>query len=153
MPADTRADLLARFGHLAHRVTFIEFEPDLPLLLSQSDVVVSMAGYNTVCELLLFGRRAVLVPRAEPVQEQLIRARLFAERGYFDMVEPDQLTPELLMSRVLSALREPASSTSSGQPFDRLRASGTPIDLDGLPRIRRRVWALLGARVDRGVLV
>lgn len=151
MPADTRADLLARFGHLAHRVTFLEFEPDLPLLLSQSDVVVSMAGYNTVCELLLFGRRAVLVPRAEPVQEQLIRARLFAERGYFDMVEPDQLTPELLMSRVLVALREPSPLTSSGRPFDRLRVSGTPIDLDGLPRIRQRVRALLGARVDRGV--
>ena len=139
MPVGNRTALLGRFGQLAERgVTFLEFEPDLPLLLSQSDVVVSMAGYNTICELLLFGRRAVLVPRAEPVQEQLIRARLFAARGYFDMVEPDQLTPELLMSKVLTALRSSqASQTPNG------------IALDGLPRIRQRVRALLGAHIER----
>jgi UDP-N-acetyl-D-glucosamine dehydrogenase len=138
MPVANRAALLERFGQLAQRgVTFVEFEPDLPLLLSQSDVVVSMAGYNTICELLLFGRRAVLVPRAEPVQEQLIRARLLAERGYFDMVEPDELTPELLMSRVFAALQ----SSPPGR-------SANAIDLDGLPRIRQRVHALLGARIE-----
>jgi UDP-N-acetyl-D-glucosamine dehydrogenase len=139
MPVGNRTALLGRFGQLAERgVTFLEFEPDLPLLLSQSDVVVSMAGYNTICELLLFGRRAVLVPRAEPVQEQLIRARLFAARGHFDMVEPDQLTPELLMSKVLTALRSSqASQTPNG------------IALDGLPRIRQRVRALLGAHIER----
>jgi predicted glycosyltransferase len=139
MPVGRRAALLERFGQLAERgVTFLEFEPDLPLLLSQSDVVVSMAGYNTICELLLFGRRAVLIPRAEPVQEQLIRARLFAARGYFDMVEPDELTPELLMSKVLTALQSSPPSRN-----------GTGVDLDGLPRIRQRVHALLGARVER----
>ncbi len=136
MPAPSRESLLQRFRHLEDRVTFLDFEPDLPLLLAQSDVVVAMAGYNTVCELLLFGRRAVLVPRAEPVREQLIRARLFAARGYFDMVEPDALTPDALMSRVLANLESPASRAS------------TTVDLDALPRIRERVRALLGARVD-----
>ena len=43
---------------------------------AESDVVVSQAGYNTICELLSFSRRAILVPRSEPVREQLIRARL-----------------------------------------------------------------------------
>ena len=47
-------------------------------LYAEADMVVSMAGYNTVCELLSFGRNAILVPRAEPVKEQLIRARLLA---------------------------------------------------------------------------
>src|SRR5256885_6888325 len=40
MPAARRAELLRRFDHLADHVTFVDFEPDLPLLLSQSDVVV-----------------------------------------------------------------------------------------------------------------
>jgi predicted glycosyltransferase len=138
MPVASRTTLLDRFSHLAERGTFLDFEPDFPLLLAQSNAVVSLTGYNTICELLLFGRRAVLVPRAEPVQEQLIRARLFAQRGYFDMVEPDQLTPGVLMSKVLAALRSPA-----------LDSRAPAIDLDGLPRIRRRIRALLGAGVDR----
>jgi predicted glycosyltransferase len=134
MPVQRRAALLERFSHLSD-VTFLEFEPDLTLLYAQADVVVSMAGYNTVCELLSFGRRAVLVPRAEPVREQLIRARLFAARGYFELVEPNDLRPQVLMSKVLSSLERKAD--------DR----GADVDLGGLQRIRERVRSILGASV------
>jgi predicted glycosyltransferase len=95
-----------------------------------------MAGYNTVCELLSFGRRAVLVPRAEPVREQLIRARLLAARGYFGLVEPQDVRPGIVISRVLGAL-EQAPPTA------------IPVDMDGLPRIRERVRLLLEPRVAR----
>lgn len=130
MPVGRRAELVERYGYLAD-VTFLDFEPDLTKRYAEADVVVSMAGYNTVCEMLSFARRAVLVPRAEPVREQLIRARLLAERGYFDVVEPDEITPAVLISKVL-ALLEPAPTRVP------------PLDLDGLPRIRERVRALLG---------
>ncbi len=124
-----RAALLERYGSLAD-VTFLDFEADLTGRYAESDVVVSMAGYNTVCELLSFGRRAVLVPRAEPVSEQLLRARLFAARGYVDLVEPQDLNPEVLIAKVLAALRESKAPTPE-------------VDLDGLPRIRQRVRRLL----------
>ena len=124
-----RAALLERYGSLAD-VTFLDFEADLTGRYAESDVVVSMAGYNTVCELLSFGRRAVLVPRAEPVSEQLLRARLFAARGYVDLVEPQDLNPEVLIAKVLAALRESKAPTPG-------------VDLDGLPRIRQRVRRLL----------
>lgn len=129
MPAPRRAELRLRFGSLSD-VTFVDFQPDLTRRYADSDVVVSMAGYNTVCELLSFGRRAVLVPRAEPVREQLLRARLFAARGYFDLIEPQALRPDTLIAKVLAALEEPAE-----------RRPG--VDLGGLPRIRERVRALL----------
>ncbi|MDQ3816891.1 MAG: hypothetical protein M3362_04250, partial [Acidobacteriota bacterium] len=129
MPEKRRDDLLARFRYLAD-VTFLDFEPDLTKHYAESDVVISLAGYNTVCELLSFSRRAILVPRAEPVREQLIRARLLAARGYFDLVEPQDLRPDLLISKVLDALKP----TPVAVP---------PFDLDGLPRIRERVRALL----------
>jgi predicted glycosyltransferase len=118
------------FGYLAD-VTFSDFEPDLTRLYSESDIVVSMAGYNTVCELLSFGHHAILVPRAEPVREQLIRARLLAAQGLFDIVEPQDLKPSTLISKVLAALKP-------------VEVARTPFDLDGLPRIRERMRALLG---------
>jgi predicted glycosyltransferase len=129
MPESKRNALLERFGYMAD-VAFLDFEPDLAKHYAEADVVVSMAGYNTVCELLSFARRAILVPRAEPVMEQLIRARLLAAQGLFDLIEPQDLVPETLMAKVLAA-------------FKPTPVTATPLDLDGLPRIRERVRALL----------
>jgi predicted glycosyltransferase len=129
MPDSSRNSLLERFDYMAD-VTFLDFEPELTRRYAEADVVVSMAGYNTVCELLSFARRAILVPRAEPVMEQLIRARLLAAQGLFDLIEPRELAPETLMGKVLASFK-PAPATAASP------------DLDGLPRIRERVRALL----------
>src|SRR6185369_9075771 len=80
MSAAAQASLVEQFGYLTD-VEFREFEPELTQLYAEADLVVSMAGYNTVCELLSSGCNAILVPRAEPVKEQLIRARLLAAEG------------------------------------------------------------------------
>ena len=127
------ADGLRRLG--AHRgdVEYVEFESNMPRRYEEADVVLSMAGYNTVCELLSAGARAVLVPRAEPVQEQLIRARRLAARGYFRMVEPSTLTPERLIDEARAVLALPPSPASR-------------IDMEGLMRVRSRVHRLLEVR-------
>ena len=128
MSREPREHLLQRFGTLSD-VEFIDFDPDLASRYAAADVVVAMAGYNTVCELLSSAARAVLVPRSRPVVEQLLRARLLAARGLFDIVEPDDLRPDHLLATVLGALRRDTAPQ--------------PVDLEGLPRIRRRVDALL----------
>ena len=51
----------------------------LPDLMA-SDLCVSMCGYNTMTEVLLLRKPAVVVPRLGPSAEQSIRARLFDER-------------------------------------------------------------------------
>jgi predicted glycosyltransferase len=130
MSVESRSILLERFGYLAD-VTFLEFEPDMTGLYADADIVVSMAGYNTVCELLSFGRHAILVPRAQPVKEQLIRARLLAAHGLFDIVEPQDLSAENLIRKVLAALKP-------------VEVAPVRFDLQGLPRIRERMRALLG---------
>jgi predicted glycosyltransferase len=133
MSLPDREGLLHEFSYLAD-VSFMDFEADLAKRYAAADVVVSLAGYNTVCELLSFAHRAILVPRAEPVQEQLIRARLLAARGYFDLIEPRDLKPNILIARVLSALKP----TPTVVP---------PLDLDGLPRVVQRTAALLEQEV------
>jgi predicted glycosyltransferase len=132
MPQLRRGEILRRFGYMSD-VDFLEFDAEIASRYAQSDVVVSQAGYNTVCELLSFSRRAILVPRSEPVREQLIRARLMAERGCFECIEPQDLTPETLIAKV----REAVNSSS---------ITPATLDLDGLPVIRARVSALLNRR-------
>jgi predicted glycosyltransferase len=88
----------------------VRIEPFLPnplLLFAAADLVVSMAGYNTVCELLALGQRTLLVPRFTPRKEQLVRATLLAERGLVHMLHPEHLTPEKLIDLVLHSLLQP----------------------------------------------
>ena len=125
MPDEIRASLISRFGRLSN-TNFSDFEPDLTSRYAEADLVLSMAGYNTVCELLSHRKRAILVPRSEPVREQLIRAELLQKFGIFDMINPTELTAKRLMRKVVGALE----SKKAKFPF---------FDLDGLPRINTRI--------------
>ncbi|MHB8596408.1 MAG: glycosyltransferase family protein [Ktedonobacteraceae bacterium] len=89
------------------KVRIETFLPDMLPLLSAADLVVTMAGYNTVCELLALQQRMLLVPRTVPRQEQLVRASLLSQHGLAHMLHPDQLTPQHLLDSVTHALAQP----------------------------------------------
>ncbi|HEX4948607.1 MAG TPA: glycosyltransferase [Blastocatellia bacterium] len=85
-------------------VTMMEFTNDLMSYLGAADVVVSMGGYNTVCEILSLQKKAIVIPRVRPVQEQLIRAERMSRRGFFQYLHPDTLTAENLMQTLHAEL-------------------------------------------------
>lgn len=98
-------DLAARLP--AGLVRLEAFLPDPLPLFTAADLVVSMAGYNTVCELLALRQRTLLIPRVTPRQEQLVRARLLARQGLAQMLHPEHLTPERLLDLVQHGLEQP----------------------------------------------
>jgi predicted glycosyltransferase len=100
-------------------VELATFVPALAGTLARADVVVAMAGYNTVCEILSFRRAAVLVPRVRPRQEQLLRAEALARRGLVRMIHPDKLEPGRLLETVVEVMAHPS------RPH-------RPVDLGGL---------------------
>ncbi len=81
-----------------------EFTDDLMSYIQAADTVVSMAGYNTVCEILSAETSAVIVPRAKPSLEQSIRAEKMAKLGLFTAIHPENLNPAILMKALLSQL-------------------------------------------------
>ncbi len=81
-----------------------DFSDDMMTMIDAADLVVCMAGYNTVCELLTLRKPAVLVPRARPVAEQWIRAERLAAMGLFRVVHPDSLQPSVLMQEIKAEL-------------------------------------------------
>lgn len=133
MPKKEKDALRKEFQAL-RSVSLRDFDATPTALFEAADVVVSMAGYNTVCELLALNKRAVVVPRAEPVKEQLIRACRMASRGILEYVEPDKRQPEALLEKVIYALTQPASPRVN-------------VDLSGLRWIRTRVRTLLGRQL------
>lgn len=117
----------------SRNVRMIEFTDDMIGYMQAADVVVSMAGYNTVSELLSLNKRAILVPRVQPVQEQLVRAERFASRGLFRMIHPPEMTPELLLQAVNTELSQ------STRPLDIESA----VDLNGLQNLTHLMSTLI----------
>jgi predicted glycosyltransferase len=121
LPANQRSLLSAAAARVPD-VTFVDFLDDMMGYIGASDVVVSMGGYNTVCEILSAERRAIVVPRVRPVEEQWIRAERMARLGLFETIHPDQLTPATLTQAVARQLR-------AGQAQSRLEQTVDPSSL------------------------
>lgn len=115
---------------------------DSATLLRRSSAAVTMAGYNTLCEVLRERRPALAVPRSGPSREQRIRARLFAARRLLRLLEPEALTPERLAADLLSLLDDDGLPDAESIPaMDGARRAATLI-VDGT-RARHGELALM----------
>jgi predicted glycosyltransferase len=95
--------------------------PELRGHVALADCVVAMPGYNTVCDILSYRRRAVLVPRASPGLEQPMRAERLQEWGIAEVVAARELGADRLAAAIERAL-------AAGLP------PPAPVALDGLER-------------------
>ncbi|MFH2218613.1 MAG: glycosyltransferase [Pseudomonadota bacterium] len=105
MPRKKRAEIYqraARLGIRSHR-----FYRWMEKIQAAADLVISMGGYNTVCEILSQGTVSLLIPRETPRKEQLIRARILHEQNLVDYISWNDLSPEILRKRILSLLKFP----------------------------------------------
>ncbi|MEN9934759.1 MAG: hypothetical protein RLZZ387_1338 [Chloroflexota bacterium] len=103
MPRELRRDLEARAR--ASRGAHVSITVSDPLsYIAAADVVYAMCGYNTTMEIMRSATPAVLIPRSGPSAEQRTRARLFAERGWVGMVDPDDLSTEAIVEQTQLAL-------------------------------------------------
>ena len=125
-------------GHGVPNLTIIDFTNDMMSYIAASKVVVSMAGYNTVTELLSLGVSGVLVPRVNPSQEQWIRATRLERLGLFSVIHPDQYSETTLRTALNSALA--ATNTD---------LSNTQLDMNALDTVREYVKELM-AEHDTG---
>jgi predicted glycosyltransferase len=93
-----------------HHVEVHRVIPELRNTIAEADCVVSMAGYNTVCDVMSYRRRSILVPRARPSREQSLRAQRLRACGVAKVIRADDLCPESLAAAIENALEEPAPS-------------------------------------------
>jgi predicted glycosyltransferase len=106
-------------------VELIAYTTDLVPSLRAAALVVAMAGYNTCAEIIAERKTAILVPRAAPREEQLLRARLLAELGLVRMIEPGADLARQLAVAVPTMLARPALPETIWEK----------LDLDGAARV------------------
>jgi predicted glycosyltransferase len=123
---DELADRARRSG-----IAFKTFHNKPEKLMANADVVVSMGGYNTICEVLSQRKVTLVIPRDTHRMEQLIRARMLQREGLADFIEWDRMSPSLMLGRILALLENPAPWKQAMENFA----------LTGLETIKQRLAA------------
>ncbi|MFE5839782.1 glycosyltransferase family protein [Arthrobacter sp. NPDC056493] len=93
MPKAQRRDLRRQAGP---GVVIVKALEDMLAHISNAAAVVSMGGYNSVCEILSTAVPALVVPRDHSRGEQRIRAASLAAAGYLEQHELASLTSDAL---------------------------------------------------------
>jgi predicted glycosyltransferase len=101
---------------VAHRETLLARAPSTVRIAGAYDdatdwikgasAVVTMAGYNSLCEVLRWRRKALVIPRPGPSAEQRMRGRLFSQLGLIRLLPPDALTADRLAAELLRLLAD-----------------------------------------------
>ncbi len=108
--------------------------------LNAADLVVSMAGYNTVSEILRFRKRAILVPRPGPSLEQRMRARIFSERGLVTAIDPQDLSAPRLATAIMESLHNPTAPSEMPMMHGISTVKTTLLNWLGADQASARSW-------------
>jgi len=130
LPTEDRQRLVERLGSM-DGVRLEDFAPDLPARIQSAAGVVSMGGYNTVCEILGATTPALVMPRSHPAREQTLRAEAMSERSFFHSTPLDEIGGEsdAVLARFLD---EPHQDG-----FPRPRMTGLDLAADAMEALRR----------------
>lgn len=85
-------------------VVVTESRQDIIHYLKKADLVISMAGYNTISEIMRYRKKAIIIPRPGPSAEQTMRTQIMSQRGLFNTIHPRDLTAENLSELILKTL-------------------------------------------------
>jgi len=85
------------------------------------DLIVSMGGYNSFCEILSAKVPALIIPRETFEKEQLIRAKIFQKLGIINYISLSEITPEALEKKLNETL---ALSRTIEQNISKLNIQG-----------------------------
>jgi len=105
MPKFQRQEIFRRSRKL--KVKVFHFYRQMEKIMAAADLVISMGGYNTLCELMSQNTVSLLIPRDTPRLEQTLRAECFHKRDLLDYIPWKMISPELLNQKVNHLLHHP----------------------------------------------
>ena len=101
-------------------VTVRRFVPYLHRTLAGARLSISLAGYNTVADLMVAGCRAIVASQWNDKEtEQLHRAQLLAQRGLVEMIGHEEKRPEILLRAMERVMARPRARLVKGTPTGR----------------------------------
>jgi len=99
-------------------IKILPFHPRLEELIAAADLVISMGGYNTICEILTQQTPSLIIPRQTPRKEQLIRAERLKDKGLLDFIPWTKVTPQIFREKIVAVLNNRKQYTDTIAAFD-----------------------------------
>lgn len=89
-------------NHLKGYVQFEYIKQELKDLFSLTDIVISRAGANAICELLALHKPSLLIPLSANASrgDQILNARSFERQGFSVVLEEEELTDQVLLDAI-----------------------------------------------------
>ncbi len=103
-----------------------DFMKEPGCLIRRADRVITMGGYNSVCEILSLKKKSLIVPRVKPRMEQWVRACRLQQIGVVDVLHPDDISPGKITDWLISRGPE-------------INGISKKIDLNGLKRLSKLI--------------
>jgi len=112
-------------------VQFEYIQDELKDLFALSDLVISRAGANAICELLALHKPNLLIPLSANASrgDQILNARSFERQGYSIVLEEEELTSSVLLDAVLKLYHEKDAYIKAMQQSKQQDSVQTILDL------------------------
>ncbi len=130
--------LLKERAHKLPGVIFHGFSKHVLQYVKHAHLVICNGGYNALCEILSYRKKAIFAPPLAPPNEHLLRAEIFQKLGAIQRLHPRELSAERLSEMVQSGL--------FGGPELTTPPVEVRIPLDGLDKIVARIETLGGRK-------
>lgn len=104
---------------------------ELRHLFALTDIVISRAGANAICELLALHKPNILIPLSASASrgDQLLNARSFERQGFSIVLEEEELTDEILLNTVNNLYENKNSYIETMKTSPQQNSIDTIIDL------------------------
>ena len=88
--------------HLTGYVQFEYLKQELKDIFALTDIVISRAGANAICELLALHKPSLLIPLSANASrgDQILNARSFERQGFSIVLEEEELTNQALLDAI-----------------------------------------------------
>ena len=106
-----KGKLDASLSGLSGYVQYEYINEELKDLFALADIVISRAGANSICELLVLHKPNLLIPLSAAASrgDQILNARSFAKQGFSLVLEEEAITDEVLLETIRRLYDERAS--------------------------------------------
>lgn len=120
--------------HLKGMIGYAQFEyanKELTDMFALSDIAISRAGANSICELLALHKPNILIPLSAAASrgDQILNANSFKKQGFSFVLEEEDVTDESLLNAVKDVYKEKDKYIDAMTKSGQMDSIGTIMDL------------------------